>query len=295
MFPGATDEREGTDAAAQSDRDGDSDTGGPESTRGGANFVVVGAPLDATTTFQPGTRFGPRRIRSFAEPFDDYDHRTDRYFSELGVVDRGDVRAWDDVEAYLEYLTSTIREAVWNDAVPLLLGGEHTVSLAGVRAVEPEVFVCCDAHLDLYDAYDGNPLSHAAVTRRILEDVASVEDVIVLGARTGSEAEWERAADDDVTVVPPEDVGEWTPGDRLADREVYLSVDIDAADPGYAPGTGTTEPFGLEPRELRDVVRSVASHAGGFDVVEVNDRDDGQAAALAAKLVREFVYSHVDG
>ncbi|ELY76886.1 agmatinase [Natrinema pallidum] len=295
MFPGATDEREGTDAAAQSDRDGDSDTGGPESTRGGANFVVVGAPLDATTTFQPGTRFGPRRIRSFAEPFDDYDHRTDRYFSELGVVDRGDVRAWDDVEAYLEYLTSTIREAVWNDAVPLLLGGEHTVSLAGVRAVEPEVFVCCDAHLDLYDAYDGNPLSHAAVTRRILEDVASVEDVIVLGARTGSEAEWERAADDDVTVVPPEDVGEWTPGDRLADREVYLSVDIDAADPGYAPGTGTTEPFGLEPRELRDVVRSVASHADGFDVVEVNDRDDGQAAALAAKLVREFVYSHVDG
>ncbi|ELY80246.1 agmatinase [Natrinema gari] len=295
MFPGATDEREGTDAAAQSDRDGDTDTGGHASTRGGANFVVVGAPLDATTTFQPGTRFGPRRIRSFAEPFDDYDHRTDRYFSELGVVDRGDVRAWDDVAAYLDYLTSTLREAVWNDAVPLLLGGEHTVSLAGVRAVEPEVFVCLDAHLDLYDAYDGNPLSHAAVTRRILEDVDSIAEAIVLGARTGSEAEWERAADDDVTVVPPEEVSEWTPGDRFVDREVYLSVDIDAADPGYAPGTGTKEPFGLEPRELRDVVRAVAPQASGFDVVEVNDRDDGQAAALAGKLVREFVFSNADG
>ncbi|WP_226480647.1 agmatinase [Natrinema amylolyticum] len=283
MFPGATDEREGPD------------TRGRESDRGGANFVVVGAPLDATTTFQPGTRFGPRRIRSFAEPFDDYDHRTDRYFSELGVFDRGDVRAWNDVSAYLEYLTSALREAVWNDAVPLTLGGEHTVSLAGARAVKPDVFVCLDAHLDLYDEYDGTSLSHAAVTRRIVDDVESVEEAIVLGARTGSEPEWERAADDDVTVVPPEAVGEWTPDDRLEDREVYLSVDIDAADPGYAPGTGTMEPFGLEPRELRDVVRTVAPHAGGFDVVEVNDRDDGQAAALAAKLVREFVFSHADG
>ncbi|WP_222916681.1 agmatinase [Natrinema sp. SYSU A 869] len=295
MFPGATDEREETNTAAQSDRGGDTDTQGREPDRDGANFVVVGAPLDATTTFQPGARFGPQRIRSFATPFDDYDHRTDQRFSDLGVVDHGDVRAWNDVEAYLEYLTSTLREAVWNDAVPLTLGGEHTVSLAGARAVEPEVFVCLDAHLDLYDEYDGNPLSHAAVTRRILEDVESVEEAIILGARTGSEAEWERAADDDVTVVPPENVGEWTPADRLENRDVYLSVDIDAADPGYAPGTGTMEPFGLEPRELRDVVREVAPHASGFDVVEVNDRDDGQAAALAAKLVREFVFSNADG
>ncbi|QLG49408.1 agmatinase [Natrinema halophilum] len=295
MFPGATDEREVTDATDDAIRGSHTDTGGQESDRDGANFVVVGAPLDATTTFHPGTRFGPQRIRSFAAPFDDYDHRSDRHFSDLGVVDRGDVRAWDDVAEYLEYLTSTLREVVWNDGIPLLLGGEHTVSLAGVRAVEPEVFVCLDAHLDCYDVYDGNPLSHAAVTRRIVEDVDSIEEAILLGVRTGSEAEWERAAADDVTVVPPEDVAEWSHDGQFADRDVYLSVDIDAVDPGYAPGTGTMEPFGLEPRDIRDVVHAVAPHADGFDVVEVNDRDDGQAAALAAKLVREFVFSHVDG
>ncbi|SDJ39490.1 agmatinase [Natronorubrum texcoconense] len=278
MFPGATDGRE------------DSDARGREPDRVGANFVVVGAPLDVSTTFQPGTRFGPRRIRTFAEPFDDYDHRTDQHFSDLGVEDRGDVRAWDDAEAYLEYLEGTLRDIVWDDAVPLLLGGEHTVSLAGVRAVEPEVVVCLDAHLDLYEAYDGNELSHAAVMRRILE-VESVEEIVLLGIRTGSEAEWDRASEDDVTVVPPEDVADRSFGDRLEDRDVYLSVDIDAADPAYAPGTGTTEPFGLEPREIRDIVREVAPHAGGFDVVEVNDRDDGQAASLAGKLVREFVFS----
>jgi agmatinase len=91
-----------------------------------------------------------------------------------------------------------------------------------------------------------------------------------------------------VTVVPPHDVPEWSPD--YGDAAVYLSVDIDAADPGFAPGTGTPEPFGLAPRELRDAVRQVAPEAVGFDVVEVNDRDDGQAASLAGKLLREFVY-----
>ncbi|RQG97424.1 agmatinase [Natrarchaeobius oligotrophus] len=281
MFPGATDERETGDAAGGIDRED-------------ANFVVVGAPLDVSTTFQPGTRFGPRRIRTYAETFDDFDRRTDQHFSELGVVDHGDVYAWDDAEAYLEFLEGTLRDVVWDDAVPITLGGEHTVSLAGVRAVEPEVFVCLDAHLDLRDEYDGNRLSHACVTRRILEDVDSVEEAIVVGARTGSEAEWDRADGGDVTVVPPEEATAFDLGSRLGSRSCYLSVDIDGADPAYAPGTGTMEPFGLEPREMRDVVRTVGPHADGFDVVEVNDRDDGQAASLAGKLVREFVFARAD-
>ncbi|MHC3437582.1 agmatinase [Natrialbaceae archaeon A-gly3] len=264
MFPGATAERED------------------------ANFVVVGAPLDVSTTFQPGTRFGPRRVRTFAETFDDYDHRTGSRFSELDVHDHGDIHAWDDAEEYLEWLEGTVRDVVWDDAVPITIGGEHTVTIAGVEAVEPDVFVCLDAHLDLREAYDGNPLSHATVTHHALQ---TAEEAIIVGARTGNEAEWDRAAEDDVTVVAPEEVGDLELADRLEGREVYLSVDIDAADPAFAPGTGTMEPFGLTPREMRDVVREAAPHAIGFDVVEVNDRDDGQAATLAAKLLREFVFS----
>ena len=95
-----------------------------------------------------------------------------------------------------------------------------------------------------------------------------------------------------MTVVAPEDAADWEPD--LAGEEVYLSVDIDGADPAFAPGTGTMEPFGLTPREMRDVVREVAPHAVGFDAVEVNDRDDGQAAALAGKLLKEFVFAHAD-
>jgi len=258
----------------------------------GADYVVVGAPLDASTTFEPGARFGPRRVRHFSQPFDDYDRRTGSHFTDCSVADHGDVGPTDDVEEYLHFLGGTVGDYADEGAVPLLVGGEHTVTVAGVRALDPDVFVCLDAHLDLYEAYAGNPLSHATVTRHAL-DVA--DRAVVLGARTGSETEWDRAAESDVTVVPPEDVADWTPAfDDGGDTDTYLSVDIDAADPGFAPGTGTKEPFGLEPREMRDVVRSVAPHAVGFDIREVTDRDDGQAAALGAKLLREFVFSHAD-
>ncbi|MFO8115513.1 MAG: agmatinase [Halorubrum sp.] len=274
MFPGATTDREA------------------------ASYVVVGAPLDATTTFQPGTRFGPDRIRRFAETYDDYDRRTDSDFSALGVHDAGDVNSWDDVEAYLDHLAAELRSVAIDDAVPLALGGEHTVTYAGVKAVEPDVLVVCDAHLDLRDAYGGNPWSHACVTRRCLDDLG-VDRAVIVGARTGSEEEWDRAADADVEVVPPEEARAWldetTGGDGdgpFAGDSVYCSVDVDGLDPGFAAGTGTMEPFGLAPREARDLVRAVAPRADGFDVVEVNDRDDGQAAAVAGKLLREFVRTH---
>ncbi|MFC7185558.1 agmatinase [Halorubrum yunnanense] len=270
MFPGATTDREA------------------------ASYVVVGAPLDATTTFQPGTRFGPDRVRRFAETYDDYDDRTESRFSALGVHDAGDTRPWDDVEAYLDHLAAELRSVTLDGAVPLLVGGEHTVTYAGVEAVDPDVLVVCDAHLDLRDAYDGNPWSHACVTRRCLDDLG-VDRAVIVGARTGSEAEWERAADTDVEVVAPEETRAWLDGldaDAFNTESVYCSVDVDGLDPGFAPGTGTMEPFGLAPREARDLVRAVAPRADGFDVVEVNDRDDGQAAAVAGKLLREFARTH---
>ena len=264
---------------------------GADAPREKADYAIVGAPLDASTSFEPGARFGPRRVRRYAEQFDDYDHRTDRQFSSLSVYDHGDVGPTADTDEYLTFLESACREFATEDgAVPLLVGGEHTVTVAGVRALDPDVFVCLDAHLDLRESYAGDPLSHATVTHHAL-DVA--DRAVILGARTGSEAEWDRAAESGVTAVPPAEVPDWEP-DFAADDEVYLSVDIDGFDPAYAPGTGTMEPFGLSPREGRRVVEQVAPTATGFDVVEVNERDDGQAAVLAAKLLRTFVSEHAD-
>jgi len=275
MFPGATADRETAD------------------------YVVVGAPLDVSTTFQPGTRFGPDRIRRFAGSFEDYDHRTDRHFSSLSVHDAGDIHAWNDAAEYVGYLAGTLGDVVDDGAVPLLLGGEHTVTVGGVRAVDPDLFVCLDAHLDLRTEFDGNPWSHACVTERALD---TADHAVIVGARAGSEHEWERASAEDVTVVDPAAVRERGAAaveaaaeaavDDLAAATTYLSVDIDAADPGVAPGTGTMEPGGLSAREMRAVVRAVAPVADGADVVEVNDRDDGQAATLGGHLLRAFVFAH---
>jgi len=262
---------------------------GAAAARREADYAVLGAPLDASTSFQPGTRFGPRRIRTYAEAFEDYDHHTDQHFTDLAVHDGADVEPGADVAEYLEYLEGTIADYAADGILPLLLGGEHTATIAAVRALEPDVVVCLDAHLDLRESFRGDPLSHATVTHHALE---VADEVVVLGARSGSEAEWERAEEGDVTVVAPPAVPDWEP--TLDGRRAYLSLDVDAADPGFAPGTGTREPFGLAPATMRDVVRAVAPHAVGADVVEVNDRDDGQAPTLAGKLLRGFVFAHAD-
>jgi len=256
--------------------------------REAAGYAVVGAPLDRSTTFRPGTRFGPRRVREAAEPFEDYDRRTGLRFTDLAVHDHGDIHPTDDAAEYLDFLQGTLAAYRRDGVVPLVVGGEHTVTVGAVRALDPDVYVCLDAHLDLRASYAGNPLSHATVSHHAAEHA---DEVVVLGARSGSDPEWERAREDDrVTAIPPAAVGDWEPD--LDGRTAYLSVDIDAADPGFAPGTGTPEPFGLDPATMRTVVRAVAPHAVGADVVEVNDRDDGQAATLGAKLLRAFVYAH---
>jgi agmatinase len=250
-----------------------------------AAYAVVGAPLDATTSFQPGARFGPRRVRTCAEPFEDYDGRSGVRFSECGVHDHGDVAPAGDVPEYLTVLEGVLRDHATGGRTPLTVGGEHTVTVAALRALDPDAYVCLDAHLDLRESFAGSPWSHATVTNHALD---VVDEAVILGARSGSESEYERASGADVTLVPPDAVPGWEPS---FDGSHYLSVDVDAADPGFAPGTGTMEPVGLTPREMHQVVRDLAPGALGFDVVEVNDRDDGQAAALAAKLLRAFVYT----
>lgn len=254
-----------------------------------AAYAIVGAPLERSTSFYPGARFGPERIRHFAAGFEDYDHRTDQRFSALDVIDRGDLRAWNDAPDYLDFLAGELRDVVAAGAVPLLLGGEHTVSMAGVRACEPSRYVCVDAHLDLRESFDGDPWSHATTVHHVLE---LVDEVVIVGARTGAPDEWERAgADDRVTIISRGQVDAWLDADS-SEVATYLSIDVDGLDPAYAPATGTREPFGLEPADVRRLVTAVAPHAVGFDTVEVTDRDAGETATLAAKLLRIFVFTH---
>ena len=266
---------------------------GAEAAADAAAYTMIGAPLDRSASFRPGTRFGPDAIRAHAGHFDDYDHHTETCLSALSLADVGDVEPFSPLEEYLRWLAGRVEDVVTAGAVPVMLGGEHTITRAGVSGSAAAGVVVADAHLDLREELAGDPDSHATVLRHIGE-MAGVEQVIIVGARTGAADEWERARDQPWQVT--EEPGEAVIAMRTSAIERwYLSVDIDVVDPGFAPATGTPEPFGLRPGEIRELVSAVAPACVGMDIVEVTDADAGQTATLAARLVRTFLHAHAMG
>lgn len=267
--------------------------GATASTETNGSYTIIGAPLERSVSFIPGTRFGPRTIRHYATGFEDYDHRTGQHFTDLAVTDAGDLHAWNDAAEYLDFLTKEVQDVVETGALPLLLGGEHTVTTAGVRATAPSLLVCIDAHLDLREQFDGDRWSHSTVMHHVKEDV---EEIVIIGARAGAAAEWDLVDEQQsITTIGPAASPDWIEESLqsvISDHAVYLSIDIDGIDPGFAPATGTREPFGLSPPTVRRIIDSVAPSTVGFDIVEVSDTDSGQTATLAAKLLREFVFQH---
>jgi len=260
-----------------------------------ARYVIFGVPYDGTTSFRPGTRFGPRVIREFSFNFEAYDPAAGIELFDVPVTDLGDLMVSRLPEAVVDEVADFVRGIVRDGKVPVMFGGEHTVTVGAVRAVEPEVYVVCDAHLDLRDELDGTPYSHGCVTRRVLE---TVEDVVIIGARSGDREQFEIAAERThlYTADVVRERGIATILDEVLDmiegRRVYLSIDADAIDCCLTPGLGTPEPFGMTPLDLREVVRTLGPHTAGFDYVEVAPFDAGQTAAVAALLVRQFIVRH---
>ncbi len=268
--------------------------------------VIVGAPLDHTTSFRPGTREGPRRIREVSDGLESYSPRQEAAIEDAMVADAGDlVLPWGDVEASLAAIERAVGDLVEAGKRPVVLGGEHLLTLGAVRAVAARwpdlIIVQLDAHLDLRDDYLGQPLSHATVMRRVAEVLAggaspgALGRLVQLGVRSGTADEW--AAHARTLRVPGglveaarRVVGE------LGGRPFYLSIDIDVTDPAFAPGTGTPEPGGPTASEVIEAVACLAQ-AGpvAVDLVEVCPAKDPSdvTALLAAKLTREILVAPV--
>ncbi|MDV2482359.1 agmatinase [Methanoculleus sp. Wushi-C6] len=260
-----------------------------------ARYVVFGVPYDGTTSFRPGTRFGPRAIRDLSFNFESYDPSTGIDFSEVPVADLGDLAVSRLPEDLVNQVADVAGDIVGDGKVPVMLGGEHTATVGAVRAVRPEVYVVCDAHLDLREELDGTPYSHGCVTRRVLETVG---DVVIIGGRSGDREQFEVAAEK-TRLYTADMVRDMGIGAVLAEvieliggRRTYLSIDADAIDCCLTPGLGTPEPFGMTPLDIREVVRTLAPQVVGFDYVEVAPFDSGQTAAVAAQIVREFIARH---
>lgn len=260
-----------------------------------AKVVILGIPYDRTTSYRPGTRFGPNAIREASWNFESYlfDHGVN--LRDIDTFDMGDTEEFGSVEEMYREVHSTAKSIIGDRKFPLTLGGEHSVSPPIVASFPADIgVVVVDAHLDFRDEYLGWKYSHACASRRFADHVG-VESVMQIGIRSVAEEDMENASglefiDAYYVAENGIDAAIKRIENRLGKKKIYLSIDIDGIDPAYAPGTGTPEPFGLTPLHVRRLISRLSSRLVGADIVEVSPPyDNGNTSALAARLAREII------
>lgn len=273
------------------------------------DVAVIGAPFDTATSFRPGARFGPEAIRAASMLLRPYHPALGaEVFPSLSVVDRGDLELTPgNAERTTEQIASGLGEVVAGGIVPVLLGGDHLVTLGALRAQAaahgPVAVVLLDAHADTWEQYYGERYFHGTVFRRAAEEGLVAPDRSLLAGMRGSlysendlattrELGFELIEGDELGRMAADEYGRRV-RERVGDGPAYLSFDIDVVDPAFAPATGTPEVGGLTARETLGFIRSLAGlRFGGFDVVEVSPPYDGPGqvtALLAANVAYEFL------
>jgi len=254
---------------------------------------LFGVPYDGTTSFRPGTRFGPAAVREVSNGLETYCPELDRDLLDLAFADLGAVDipygAPDPVVAAVRDATTTVLELGLR---PLMLGGEHSISSGAVAAVAAQhpdlVLVQLDAHADLREEWLGARHSHACAMRRCLEVLPSGE-LRQIAIRSGTRAEFSELRSSG-RLVPIAAMAEALR--PLRGRPLYLTVDLDWFDPAVMPGTGTPEPGGFHWGDFAVLVAELQQHRlVAADVVELAPQLDpsGVSAVLAAKVTRSLL------
>ena len=262
-----------------------------------SNIVLFGAPFDSTTSYRPGTRFASSAIRSESFGIETYSPYQDKDLLDIHVFDGGDLelpfgnpkRALGEIE---DFAASILDDG----KIPFMIGGEHLVTLATVRAAHKKYrnlhVIHFDAHADLRDDYLGETLSHASVMRRC-HDLLGDGRIFQFGIRSGDREEFNWAKDH-VKMNKFNFDGLEKVIEELKDKPVYLTIDLDVLDPSVFPGTGTPEAGGVSFLDLLDSVKKVSGlNIVGLDMNELSPIYDqsGASTALACKLLREILLS----
>lgn len=262
-----------------------------------ADIVLYGAPFDSTTSYRPGARFGPSAMRHESFGLETYSVYQDADLTDYAVFDSGDMElCFGSAESALADIQDRAETILADGKLPLLIGGEHLVTLGAVRAVAakyPDLHIIhFDAHADLRDDYLGAKLSHACVIRRC-HDILGDGRIHQFAIRSGERTEFRFAAEHtDMHPVTFDGLTETVNALCAAGKPVYFTIDLDCLDSGVFPGTGTPEAGGVSFMQLLAAIREVARcRVVGADVNELAPMLDasGASTATACKVLRELL------
>lgn len=262
-----------------------------------AKIVLFGAPFDSTTSFRPGARFGSAAMRHESFGLETYSPYQDKDLTDYQIFDSGDLElCFGSAEAALADIEEHVATILRDGKMPLLIGGEHLVTLGSVRAViekYPDLHIIhFDAHADLRDDYLGAQLSHACVIRRC-HDLVGDGRIHQFCIRSGEREEFTFAKEH--TDMHPFDfsgLDELIENLKASGTPVYFTIDLDCLDPSVFPGTGTPEAGGVTFVQLLAAIRKVAeTNIVGADVNELAPMLDptGVSTATACKVLRELL------
>jgi len=260
-----------------------------------SEIVVFGSPFDGTTSFRPGTRFAPNMMRSESYGLETYSPYLDRDLENIKVFDAGDLEfPFGNTKKVLNMIRDFTDNIVKDDKIPVMIGGEHLVTLPAIEAVYNKYndlhVLHFDAHTDLRDDYMGEKLSHATVIRRTWDFLGDGK-IYQFGIRSGEKKEFEWAKEHTkltkFTCDGLEDAVK-----EIGDKPVYVTIDLDILDPSIFPGTGTIEPGGISFNDMMKVINNIKGlNIVGADIVELSPHYDtsGVSNAVACKILRELV------
>ncbi|MGM9605754.1 MAG: agmatinase [Faecousia sp.] len=262
-----------------------------------ARIVLFGAPFDSTTSFRPGARFGPAAMRHESFGLETYSPYQDADLTDYAIFDSGDLElCFGSAEMALHDIENRAEIILRDGKLPVLLGGEHLVTLGSVRAAARRYpglhIIHFDAHADLREDYLGARLSHACVLRRCHELVGDGR-IHQFCIRSGDREEFRFAAEHtDLHKFTLEGLNETVEALKKISAPVYFTIDLDCLDPAAFPGTGTPEAGGITFPQLLEAIQKVAQcHVVGADVNELAPMLDptGVSTATACKTLRELL------